>query len=311
MQKITQIRSFGNNNCDLIVDGENFNESLNNALEYCNNNQNSLFIHPYDDVDVINGQGTIGTEILNESNPDIIIAPVGGGGLLAGIINTVNNCEIYGVEPIGADSMYKSIHNNKIIKLNKIDTFVDGASVPIVGKIPFNIINTSYKSGYLKDILKVSNGSICSEMVDLYQTEGIISEPAGALASAALSKLDKEYIKNKTIVCVLSGGNNDIMRYSEIIEKSLNHKKLKFYFIIRFKQIPGQLKQYVKDILPPLSDITRFEYIKRNNRNDGSVIIGVEFNKSDEVNILKQNMIKNNFEFIQLIETDLLYNYLI
>jgi len=311
LQKISRIKHFSNNNCKLVVGGNNFNDTLGCAYDYCNTKSGSLFIHPYDDLDVIDGQGNIATEILEDTIPDIVIVPIGGGGLIAGILSKIRDSVVYGVEPIGAASMTESIRKNKVVNLNKIDTFVDGASIPEVGSVPFNIINYSYKLGYLKEIFKVSNGEICNEMINLYQNEGIITEPAGALAVSALPQLDREYIKDKTVVCIVSGGNNDIMRYPEIVEKSLRHQKLKHYFIITFKQKPGQLKQYVREILTPKSDITRFEYIKKNNKNSGSVLIGIELHEPGEINIIKQNIIKNNFEFIQLLESDLLYNYLI
>jgi len=311
LQKISRIKHFSNNNCKLVIGGNNFNDALGYAYDYCNTKSGSLLIHPYDDLDVIDGQGNIATEILEDTIPDIVIVPIGGGGLIAGILSKIRDSVVYGVEPIGAASMTESIRKNKVVNLNKIDTFVDGASISEVGSVPFNIINYSYKLGYLKEIFKVSNGEICNEMINLYQNEGIITEPAGALAVSALPQLDREYIKDKTVVCIVSGGNNDIMRYPEIVEKSLRHQKLKHYFIITFKQKPGQLKQYVREILTQKSDITRFEYIKKNNKNSGSVLIGIELHEPGEINIIKQNMIKNNFEFIQLLESDLLYNYLI
>ena len=311
LQKIDRIRYFGNSNCKLTVIGRDFNQCLNHATDFCNTQENSLFIHPYDDIDVIKGQGHIANEILSDIILDILMVPIGGGGLLAGILSKINKSDIYGVEPEGAASMYESIRQNKIICLDKIDTFVDGASVAKVGNLPFNIISKSKKNGILKDIFKISNNHLSNELIDLYQNEGIIAEPAGALSICGLSYLDKESIANKNIVCVISGGNNDIMRYPEIIERSLKYKNLKHYFIITFKQQPGELKKYVKNILTPNSDITRFEYIKKNNKNAGSVLIGIELYKSEDISIIKNNMISNNFNFIQLDENNLLYNYLV
>lgn len=315
LQKISRIRYFGEDNCNLIIEGNDFTESLNLSHKFCSDN-NQIFVHPYDDIDVIEGQGTIAREIINEIEPDIIMAGIGGGGLISGLITELNNqnknqnenqnqCGVYGIEPEGAASMYESIKNNKIISLDNIDNFVDGASVRKVGELTFEIAKEA------KDIFKVSNGELCNEIVNLYQNEGIIVEPAGALSVCGLSKLDKEYIKDKNVVCIISGGNNDLMRYPEIVEKSLRYKKLKHYFLIKFKQIPGQLRTYVKEILTYNSDITRFEYIKKNNKDSGSVLIGIEINEPDEIDIIKQNMIKHEFDYIELTNNDLLYNYLI
>lgn len=310
LQKISRIKYFGDNNCNLVIKGNDFNESLNLSHKYCDE-KNGIFVHPYDDIDVIEGQGTIATEILNEIKPDIVMAGIGGGGLISGLITnwriseSSSDCDIYGVEPEGAASMYESIKNNKIIRLDKIDTFVDGASVREVGKLTFEIAKKA------KKIFKISNGELCNEMINLYQNEGIITEPAGALSICGLSQLDKNYIKDKNIVCIVSGGNNDLMRYPEIVENSLRYQKLKHYFIIKFKQIPGQLRNYVKEVLTCNSDITRFEYIKKNNRDSGSVLIGIELNKPEEIEIIKQNMLNHDFDFIELSDNDLLYNYLI
>ena len=321
LQKISRIRYFGDNNCNLVIKGNDFNEALNLSYEYCDD-KSKIFVHPYDDIDVIKGQGTIATEILKELNPDIIMASVGGGGLISGLITKLNNykqssknsvsvgtnvldCDIYGVEPEGAASMYESIKNNKIVKLDNIDTFVDGASVKKVGKLTFEIAKKA------NGIFKISNDELCNEMVNLYQNEGIITEPAGALSICGLSQLDKDYIKDKNVVCIVSGGNNDLMRYPEIVENSLRYQKLKHYFIIKFKQIPGQLRTYVRKVLTCNSDITRFEYIKKNNRDSGSVLIGIELNKPEEIEIIKQNMLNHDFDFIKLSDNDLMYNYLI
>ena len=304
LQKISRIKYFGNSNCNLIIEGKEFNECLNKSLDFCNDS-NKQFIHPFDDMDVIQGQSMIVSEILNEITPHTVIAPIGGGGLISGLITKLSNCQVYGTEPNGAASMYESIKKNKIVTLDKLDTFVDGASVSRVGNLTFSITKN------VKKIFKISNDELCHEIINLYQNEGIIVEPAGALSICGLSQLDKQYVKNKTIVCIISGGNNDLMRYPEIIERSLRYKKLKHYFIIKFKQRPGELKKYIKEVLTSTSDITRFEYIKKNNKEAGSVLIGIELNEAEEINIIKKNMIYNNYDFIELTEDDLLYNYLI
>ena len=304
LQKISRIKYFSNNQCKLVIKGKNFNEALESSYTYCSDN-NHIFVHPYDDIDVIEGQSTIATEIIDQIKPDIIMASIGGGGLISGLISKLDNIHIYGVEPSGAASMYESIKHNKIVSLNNIDSFVDGASVSKVGKLTFEITKKA------QDIFKVSNDELSNEIINLYQHEGIIVEPAGALSVCGLSQLDKDSIKDKNIVCVISGGNNDLMRYPEIIENNLRYQKLKHYFLIKFKQIPGQLNTYVKKVLTHNSDITRFEYIKKNNKNSGTVLIGIEIISPDEIDIIKKNMIDYQFDFIELSENDLLYSYLI
>ena len=312
LQKISRIKYFGGNNCELIIDGNNFDESLKISKEFTKN-KNMIFIHPFDDIDVIEGQSYIAKEICNELNPDIILASIGGGGLISGIIshledcNTLTsiNCGVYGTEPIGAASMHKSLEQNEIVTLDNIDTFVDGASVRRVGKITFDYAQK------IKKIFKICNGELCTELINLYQNEGIILEPAGALSVCGLAHIDKEYIKNKKVVCVLSGGNNDLSRYPEIIENSLRYLKLKHYFLINFKQKPGELKKYLENILIKDTDITRFEYIKKNNKDSGSVLIGIQVMIPHQIEKIKDNMIKNDFSFIELSCNDLLYEYLI
>ena len=175
-----------------------------------------------------------------------------------------------------------------------------------VGKLTFEIAKENSSK-----ILKVSNGNLSSNMIELYQNEGIICEPAGALSVTGLSMIDENYLKNKKVVCIVSGGNNDLMRYPEIIENSLRYQNLKHYYIIKFQQKPGQLKKYVKDILPNTCDITRFEYIKKNNRYDGTVLIGLEVEDSLDNIKIKKSMSDYNFDFIEISEQDLLYSYLI
>ena len=224
-QKISRIKYFSNNDCNLVIKGNDFNESLTLSQKYCNDDT-KIFIHPYDDMDVIEGQGTMVTEILEQIKPNIIMAGIGGGGLISGLVTKMNGieCDIIGVEPEGAASMYEAIKNDKIITLEHIDNFVDGASVRRVGDITFEI------SKNIKNIFKISNGELCSEIINLYQNEGIIAEPAGALSICGLFHLDNEYIKNKNIVCIISGGNNDLMRYPEIIDNSLRHKKKTLFY---------------------------------------------------------------------------------
>ena len=316
-QKINGILKQGTENMELIKYGQTFDETLNYALN--NKKDTELFIHPYDDNDIIEGQSTIGLEILQDIKPDIILSCIGGGGLISGLFNYYNNdniknskyyngnkdnnIDIIGVEPLRADSMNLSLKNDKIIKIDDIDTFVDGASVSQVGERTFNIC----KKNNL-EIKLVSNNEICYNMIELYNNEGIITEPAGALTISGLSKLEKNYIKNKNIVCIVSGGNNDIMRYPEIMEKNLIYLNIKHYFIIEFNQKPNELKIFINNVLSHNDDITRFEYIKKTNKSFGKVLIGID---TLDIETLLYNMEKYDYKFIKVCDDNIIYNYLV
>ncbi len=313
-QKIDKIKYFGKEYLNLHLVGNTFDEALYASKEYEYNFKNydkdkdfinPIFIHPFDDDDIIIGNSTIATEIYNEIKPDIIIGTIGGGGLLSGISSYskfINpDCKIYGVQPKYADSMKQSIEINKLISLNQICTFVDGASVKTPGRKTFDICKNN-----IDKIYNVNNNKLCSNLIDLYQDSGIISEPAGCLPICILDEIQN--IKNKNIVCILSGGNNDITRYNEMLEKAAIHKNLKHYFILNFIQKPGQLKSYVNLILDIDDDIFRFEYLKKNNREFGSILIGIE---TTNINNILNNMDYYNYKYKKIEENDILYNYLI
>ena len=302
-QKIGRIRNFGNN-MELLRTGNDFDECLLEAKDFSDSN-NYLFIHPYNDLDIIEGQGTLAYEIQQDISPDIIISSIGGGGLISGLCEYQDNYKLIGAEPNGADSMYQALKNNKPTRLKYIDTFVDGASVRKVGNITFDIIKNRLT---IEDIKIIDNGLLCHEMIKLYQEEGIITEPAGCLSVAALNHLDKEEIKGKNIVCIISGGNNDIMRYPEILEKNLIYLGLKHYYIIKFSQKPKELKKFILNVLEENDDITRFEYIKKTNKNYGNVLVGLETKNNL---LLEEKLNENNFTFKKIDENDLIYSYLL
>lgn len=274
-QKIERVRVLGGNWIKMELVGDTFDESYKHAKEYCDKN-NKVFVHPFDDIFVMAGQGTVGLEVLKQldSDPDYVVVPVGGGGLLSGVSTYVkgknNNIKIIGVEPEGAPSMTKALKENKVVTLEKIDKFVDGAAVKTVGNFTFEVTRK-----LCDKMLLVNEGRVCEEMISLYQSEGVVTEPAGVLSVAALDWL-KEEIKGKTVVCVISGGNNDISRYPEIVDRSLIYKGLKHYFIIEFSQRPGSLRDFLDNALGPNDDITLFEYIKKNNKETGPALVGVE-----------------------------------
>ena len=308
-QKIDRIKYFGGEHLNIYVIDSTLNEVLSISNEFAKNN-NFNYVHPFNDLDVINGQGEIAEEIYSEMTPDIIIAPVGGGGLISGIIQKTRDLsartEIIGVEPLGSCSLYESLKNDRITTIENNDDFVDGASVKTMGDITFNICRNN-----IDNVQLIDNNHLCNTIVNLYQNDGIISEPAGALAISALDNLCKEYIKNKNIVCILSGGNNDIMRYSTFIEKSLIYRDLKHYFIVKFNQIPGELRAFVNNIVPVNVDITRFEYLKKNNIKTGSVLIGMELENKSDLEVILEMFSKNQINYTKLDPEDSLFDLLI
>jgi len=309
LQKINSIKKLANVDFNLHITGSNFDECLLKSLKFSEDNK-SIFIHPFDDQDIIDGQGTIAVEIYEDIKPDLILGCIGGGGLMSGVSlyskNINPDCLLYGVESDNCNAMYQSINENKIIKLNEYDTFVDGAAVKEVSKLTFEICKEN-----LADILLVSNGKLCNTMLELYQNDGIISEPAGALSVSALDFLDPDVIKGKNVIAIISGGNNDITRYPEINDLALRYHNLKHYFIIQFGQHPGELKKFVNKILGPYDDITRFEYIKKTNKSYGQVLIGVELTAPENLSPLIKNLKDYNFNYIYINEDDLLMSYLI
>ena len=308
-QKINAIKKFLGQNSKLHIAGENFDTAFDLSKKYCEDNK-SVFIHPFGDHDVILGQGTIAHEIYSAISPDLIISCLGGGGLVSGISlyskNINPNCLIYGVEPKGCAAMYESLKENKIVKLEKFDSWVDGASVQEVSEATFNICKDN-----LDKIILVPNGKLSQTMLELYTEEGIVTEPAGSLSVSALDFIDKDLIKDKNVVCIISGANNDVSRYAEIQEMALRYENLKHYFIVNFNQKPGELKKFVNNILSVNDDITRFEYIKKNNRTYGQCLIGIQLGKPENIEYIKDNFNTNNINYIHINENEQLMNYLV
>jgi threonine dehydratase len=309
-QKIEKVKHFGGKWTEIKLIGDTFDEAVDASREY-RDTHNIAYIHPFDDDETIAGQGTIGKEIYEQLDGmiDIVISPVGGGGIASGIASYLKqkspNIKIYGAEAEGAASMAKSLKENKIVALGTFDTFVDGAAVNTVGKLTFEICKK-----YLEKVVIAPVGRICKTMIDLYQSEGIIAEPAGALSIAALSSLRDE-IKGKTVVCVLSGGNNDFMRYPEILEKSLVYQGLKHYFLIEFAQKPGQLRKFLDDALGPTDDIVRFEYMKKTNKERGAALVGIELKKKENLDLFLTRLKKIGINYQTLSDKEMLYDYII
>lgn len=309
-QKIDQVRMFGGEFVNVELIGDSYDDSQLAAKEFCNATK-STFVHPFDDLDVIAGQGTVGLEILNDcdSQIDYLFMPVGGGGLASGVGSVFNvlspETTLIGVEPKGAPSLTISLEKGENTTLAEIEKFVDGAAVKRMGELTFE---------FCKNLLDATDticeGLICSTILKVYNENALVVEPAGALSIAALEQ-HKEQIKGKTVVCIVSGGNNDITRMEEMKERALLYQGLKHYFIIKFPQRAGALKEFVVDVLGPNDDIAYFEYTKKNNRDKGPAVIGIELDTKEDFEPLVTRMKQKGFLGEYLNENPELFQFLI
>jgi threonine dehydratase len=295
-QKVKQVQLFGKSFVEIVLTGDAFDDAYASAVSDCTLN-NKVFIHPFNDFKVIAGQGTIGLEILENAKApiDYIFVPIGGGGLAAGLSTVFKehspNTKIIGVEPLGAPSMKTAIQNNATTPLATIDKFVDGAAVKQVGENTFAICKDT-----LSDVILVPEGKVCTTILRLYNEEAMVVEPAGALTIAALD-FYKDKIKGKNVVCIVSGSNNDIERTAEIKERSLLYEGLMHYFMIQFPQRPGALKEFVNHILGDEDDITYFQFAKKNSREVGPVVVGLELKHPHDLQPIKQKMQQKGFQY--------------
>lgn len=308
-QKITQTKMFGEDFIEVRLTGDTFDDCAAAAKIYTEEN-GLTFIPPFDDLRIIEGQGTVAVEVLEEqADIDYVFIPVGGGGLSAGIGSYFKiyspKTKIIGLEPEGAPSMYEALKAGHPVTVENIDRFVDGAAVKRVGDITFGICKD-----VLDDMHLVPEGKICSAILKLYNEDAIVVEPAGALSIAALDNFAEE-IKGKTVVCIVSGSNNDIDRMQEIKERSLQYEGLKHYFLIRFAQRPGALKEFVNHVLGENDDITRFEYMQKHNKETGPALVGVELRSRTDYDALLANMKKYQINFTELNKNDNLFGYLV
>ncbi|SFN26042.1 L-threonine ammonia-lyase [Chryseobacterium oleae] len=301
-QKLEQVKMFGGDDIDIVLYGDTFDEAKDAALKFCKENQ-GIFIHPFDDQDIINGQATAALEILEQSDEpiDYLFLPVGGGGLAAGVCSVFKelspHTKIIGVEPSAAASMKKALEKGQPVLLEKISRFVDGAAVQKVGDLNFELCKN-----VLYDMALVDEGMVCETILSLYNKDAVVVEPAGALSVAALGKY-KDQIKGKNVVCIISGSNNDITRMEEIKEKALLHAGLKHYFLVRFAQRPGALKTFVMNVLGPNDDITFFEYTQKNSKEKGIAVLGIGLRDSEDFTPLLNNMKKYDF-FVNYLNND-------
>ncbi len=308
-QKINQTKMFGEDYVEVILIGDTFDDCAIAAKEYTEKN-GMTFIPPFDDYKIIEGQGTVGLEILEEqSDVDYLFIPVGGGGLSAGVGSYFKTyspkTKIIGLEPEGAPAMYESLKAGEPVILENIDRFVDGAAVKRVGDKTFAICKE-----VLDDVHLVAEGKICTTILKLYNEDAIVVEPAGAMSIAVLDDYAEE-IKGKNVVCIVSGSNNDIDRMQEIKERSLQYEGLKHYFLVRFAQRPGALKEFVNHVLGEHDDITRFEYMQKHNKETGPALVGVELRNKEDYERLLSNMKKFQINYTELNKDDTLFSYLV
>lgn len=309
-QKVNQVKMFGRDTVKIILTGDTFDDSFASATTF-SLEEDKIFIHPFDDKEIMAGQGTVAIEVLNdiEKPIDYIFSSIGGGGLMAGMSTYIKSVspttKMIGVEPAGAASMKAAFVAGKPKHLPTIDKFVDGAAVQCAGQKTFEICQK-----YVADIVSVPEGKVCSTILDLYNLHAIIAEPAGALPIAALD-FYKEEIKGKTIVCVISGGNNDISRMQEIKEKSLLYEGLLYYFIVNFPQRAGALRQFLDHVLGPNDDITTFEYTKKNNKESGPGLVGIELKYSEDYEGLIERMDQLGFDYKEVNKDSTLFELLV
>jgi len=309
-QKIKQVKRFGGSSVEVILTGDTYDDAYEEAMKACNEG-GMTFIHPFDDPKIVAGNGTIAMEVMEalDAPADYVFVTIGGGGLVSGVgtyIKTVSpQTKLIGVEPSGAASMSESIRQEKVVTLESIDKFVDGAAVKRVGDLNFEI-----SRGLLDDIVKVPEGKACTTILELYNDSAIVVEPAGALPVSALD-MYREQIRGKTVVCIISGGNNDIDRMQEMKERSLIYEGLKHYFLINFPQRAGALREFLEQVLGPNDDITRFEYTKKHNKENGPALVGIELSDKRDYKALLERMQAKGIAFTELNRDLNLFNLLI
>ncbi|MEZ5009147.1 MAG: threonine ammonia-lyase [Chitinophagales bacterium] len=310
-QKVRQVSYIGKESVEVVLHGDTYDDAKEFAVKFCKEN-NMTFVSPFDHPLIIEGQGTVGKEIMEQcgnEQPDFVFIPIGGGGLSAGcslyIKSKNSSIQIIGAEPKGAPAMYESFRKGNVVRLDKIDSFVDGAAVREVGHYTYEICKR-----LLDDIVLVPEGRICTYILEMYDRAAIVAEPAGVLSIAALVDY-KDKIKGKKVVCILSGGNNDINRMPLIKEKSLLFEGLKHYFVVTFPQRAGALKEFVNMVLGPTDDITLFEYTKKNTKEAGPALVGIEIAKKDDYQPLLDRMTKYGIDYKLLNEDPTLFNFLV
>ncbi len=310
-QKRDRIRYHGGEFIELIVGGSTYDRAAEAARDDVARTGATL-VPPYDDLRTMAGQGTIALEILDalDVEPDLVVVPVGGGGCIAGITTYLaertTGTSVLGIEPAGAAAMMAALAAGEPVTLDHVDQFVDGAAVARAGTLPYAALAAA---GDMVSITTVDEGAVCTAMLDLYQNEGIIAEPAGALSVAGL--LEAQVEPGSTVVCLISGGNNDVSRYGEVQERSLVHLGLKHYFLVDFPQEPGALRRFLAEVLGPNDDITLFEYVKRNNRETGEALVGIQLGSAADLDGLLNRMRTTDMHVETLLPGSPAYRYLL
>lgn len=309
-QKIEQVRMFGKEYIDIVLTGDTFDAANSAAIEFAKKSGRT-FIPPFDDPKVMEGQGTIGKEILSQSAEklDYIFVPIGGGGLASGLgayIKAMSpETKIIGVEPGGAPCMKTAIEKGEVVALDKIDKFVDGAAVQKAGALTYEVCKE-----VLDDIVVVPEGAVCTTIIQMYNKSAIVVEPAGALSSAAL-RFYADKIKGKRVACIVSGSNNDITRMEEIREKSLLYEGLKHYFLINFPQKSGAILSFIRDVIGPTDDLVYIQYIRKTNKESGPALIGIELAAKEDFDALIRRMEANGISYEYINENNKLFEILI
>ncbi|MBC8079649.1 MAG: threonine ammonia-lyase IlvA [Gorillibacterium sp.] len=309
-QKVSQVSFFGGSNVEIILTGDTFDDAFAEAMRTCEKT-GMPFIHPFDDPKIIAGNGTIAMEMLEDIKVpvDSVFVTIGGGGLISGIgayVKAISpNTRIIGVEPLGASSMTEAFARGEVVTLENIDKFVDGAAVKRVGELTYRI-----SRDVVDDIVLVPEGKVCTTILELYNQNAIVAEPAGALPIAALD-FCRDEIKGKNVICIISGGNNDIDRMQEIKERSMIYEGLKHYFTIKFPQRAGALREFLEEVLGPNDDIARFEYMKKNDKESGPALVGIELKQRSDYEPLIERLVKKGYSFIELNKDPILFQLLI
>lgn len=308
-QKVEKVKFFGKQSVHIVLTGDTFDDSFKSSMKACEE-EGMTFVHPFDDYRVMEGQGTVGLEILEDTNDiDYLLLPVGGGGITSGTGSYFKQkspkTKIIAIEPEGAPSLKEALKKGAPVELSEINKFVDGAAVQRVGKNTFDVMKD-----VVDDVVLVPEGKVCSTILQLYNEEAIVVEPAGSLAIAALDFV-QDKIKGKKVVCLVSGSNNDIVRMQEIKERALIYEGLKHFFIVRFPQRPGALREFVNEVLGPKDDISRFEYVKKNAREAGPALIGVELTDPNDYQGLIDRMEKYGINYTVINEDPDLFQYFI
>lgn len=298
-QKINKVKQFGGSFVNIFLEGANFDESFALAAAHATT-KGAGFIHPFDNKRVIEGQATVAVEIIKQMRGvgiDYLFLPIGGGGLAAGVSAFIKEVspetKIIGVEPVGAASMTEALRVGHVVKLSKLSTFVDGAAVGQVGALTFPICHKN-----LDDVILIDEGHVCTKIIQMYNESGFIIEPAGVLSLCALDVY--RVPAGSKAVCVISGGNSDVFRMPEILERSLVHKGLKHYFKVQFAQKAGSLKAFILSVLGPGDDIIYFNYERAINREMAPVIIGLQVQRPEDIDRIVANMVDAGLQFERL-----------